>query len=232
MTTTEQISAEKFSFASSLQDDVWHAQTDAKSYEWWYFDALSDDGRDAVVVIFFDNFIFSPRYNSKKLNEKVPAVAFFYYRNGKPVYRVIKEFASDEFQSSRTEPFVQIGDCSLKFDSAPYGKGYLIEIKTNFQPNKSLDLKLEWLLIESDFAESSTGENSHNWNLVAPRADVTGHINITSEKGKVFDAIHFRGSGYHDHNLDRRYLPTTVENWQWGRAHFADATAVFYRYKD
>ena len=44
--------------------------------------------------------------------------------------------------------------------------------------------------------------------------------------------MHFRGTGYHDHNLDNRRLPDTVEDWQWGRAHFADATAVFYRYKE
>lgn len=232
MDSTEQVITENFAFSSSLKDDVWHAQPNAKSYEWWYFDALSDDGREAVVIIFFDNFIFSPRYNSKKQTCKVPALAFFYYRNGKPVYRIIKEFPLDEFQSSKTEPFVQIGNCSMKFDSAPYGKGYLIDIKTNFQQNKQLDVKLEWLLIESDFVKSGERENSHNWNLVAPRADVTGHINITNAKGKVSDSIHFRGSGYHDHNLDRRYLPTTVDNWQWGHAHFTDATAIFYRYQE
>lgn len=234
MIATEKVFAENFSFTSSLKDDVWHAQTDAKSYEWWYFDALSDDGREAVVIIFFDNFIFSPRYNSKKLNSKTPAMAFFYYRDGKPVYRVIKEFPLEDFHSDKKEPLVKIGDCSMTFDSAPYGKGYLIEIKTDFQQNKLLDVKLEWLLLESDFSPSnlSQAERSHNWNLVAPRADVTGHINITNNKGKVFDSIHFRGSGYHDHNYDKRYLPTTVENWVWGRVHFTDATAVYYRYKE
>jgi carotenoid 1,2-hydratase len=234
MTAAEKILSENFAFSSSLQDDVWHAQSDAKSYEWWYFDALSDDGRDAVVVIFFDNFIFSPRYNSKKESEKVPALAFFYYRNGKPVYRIIKEFSPENFQSSQVEPFVKLENASMKFDCAPYGKGYLIEIKTDFQQNKQLDVKLEWLLIETDFTEKKEpkGTESHNWNLVAPRADVTGHINVTNAKGKAFDNIHFRGSGYHDHNVDSRYLPTTVENWQWGRAHFSDSTAVFYRYKE
>ena len=44
--------------------------------------------------------------------------------------------------------------------------------------------------------------------------------------------MHFRGTGYHDHNLDNRWLPETVADWQWGRAHFADASAVFYRYKE
>lgn len=234
MITTEKVFAENFSFTSSLKDDVWHAQADSKSYEWWYFDALSDDGKEAVVVIFFDNFVFSPRYNSKKINTKTPAIAFFYYRDGKPLYRIIKEFPINDFQSSQNEPFVKIGDCSMTFDSAPYGNGFLIEINTVFQQNKILDLKLEWLLIENDFSNSKNSDpnKTHNWNLVAPRADVTGHINITNEIGKVYDSIHFRGSGYHDHNFDSRYLATTVENWQWGRAHFSDATAVYYRYKE
>lgn len=232
MITDNQVLTGNFTFASSLKDDIWHAQTDAKSYEWWYFDALSDDGCDALVITFFDNFIFSPRYNSKKQVAKVPALAFCYYHNSKPVYRIIKEFAPEDFQSSQTKPFVQMENCSMRFDSAPYGKGYLIEIKTGFQPNKLLEVKLEWLLIESDFVNPNAEENSHNWNLAAPRADVTGHINLTDTKGKVLDSIHFRGSGYHDHNSDKRYPATTIGNWQRGRAHFADATVIFYRYKE
>ena len=61
--TTERVSPEKFSYSSSIAADVWHPKRDARGYEWWYFDALSDDGREAIVVIFLDNFIFSPRYN-------------------------------------------------------------------------------------------------------------------------------------------------------------------------
>ena len=61
--TTEQVLPEKFSYSSSIAADVWHPKHDARGYEWWYFDALSDDGREAIVVIFLDNFIFSPRYN-------------------------------------------------------------------------------------------------------------------------------------------------------------------------
>ena len=45
----------------------------ARRLEWWYFDALSEDGRDAVVIIFLDNFIFSPRYNSQ--TKRVPPSA-------------------------------------------------------------------------------------------------------------------------------------------------------------
>src|SRR5215213_4822611 len=62
---TAQTLREKFSFTSSIAADVWTPKPNAKAYEWWYFDALSDDGRDAVVIIFLDNFIFSPRYNRR-----------------------------------------------------------------------------------------------------------------------------------------------------------------------
>ena len=64
----EKISDETFSFSSCVKSDVWHPEKDAKGYEWWYFDALSDDGKEAVVIIFLDNFVFSPGYNA--LNRK------------------------------------------------------------------------------------------------------------------------------------------------------------------
>lgn len=225
--------AEKLSFASSLKDDVWHAQAHPKAYEYWYFDALSDDGKETIVITFFDNFVFSPRYNSKSQGSKSPAITFCYYRDGKPIYRIINEFQQNKFSSSETEPFLQISNNSMKFNSVPYGKGYVIEINSRFQ-DKEIQVRLEWLLIENDFDNSrhSESKNTHNWNLVAPRADVTGHINVTNLFGKRVNSIHFRGSGYHDHKLDNRYFPETIGCWQWGRAHFSDATAVFIRYKE
>ena len=49
-TAAKKTSAENFSFSSSVAADVWTPKKDQFAYEWWYFDALSDDGRDAVVV--------------------------------------------------------------------------------------------------------------------------------------------------------------------------------------
>ena len=51
-TATQLITKEKFSFSSSIAADVWHAKENSKAFEWWYFDALSEDGRDAVVINF------------------------------------------------------------------------------------------------------------------------------------------------------------------------------------
>src|SRR5215203_2016192 len=189
-TGTEQTLREMFSFTSSIAADVWSPKTNSKAYEWWYFDALSDDGRDAVVIIFLDNFIFSPRYNKlveypesslpspaepetpnsefRIPNSTVPAVAFTYYRDGKPVYRAINEFRSDEFSASESEPECRIGENFFRFESAPYGSGYLISIKSQLRKNCMLDAQFEWLAIESDFlpAKTTGRTDAHIWNLV------------------------------------------------------------------
>ena len=258
-TAAAPISTEKFSFTSSIAADVWSPKPDAKAYEWWYFDALSDDGRDAVVIIFLDNFIFSPRYNRKKVSgskfkvqssklaeepetlnikpethENVPAVAFFYYRDGKIVYRAINEYDANEFSASETEPSCRIGENFFRFESAPYGSGYFISIKTPFRKDCRLEAQFEWLSIECDFvpSEKIKSDDSHVWNLVVPRADVSGKISISGGKAKDSKTVSFRGTGYHDHNHDHRRLTDAVDEWQWGRAHFSDASAVYYRYKE
>lgn len=234
MLETEQVLADNIAFSSSLKDDVWHAQPDSKAYEWWYFDALSDDGQTALTIIFFENFIFSPRYNSNTHTNKVPALLFSYFQEGKPLYQLIKEFPSEDFISDQEKIFCQMQGNSFTFDSAPYGNGYLLKINLDLPNETKLEAQLEWLLVESNFLENShlKTENVHYWNLVAPRADVTGHININNQKGKIIDSIHFRGTGYHDHKLDNREFPKTISYLQWGRVHFADTTAVFYQLKE
>jgi carotenoid 1,2-hydratase len=230
--------ADNFSFSSSVKDDVWHPQKDDKSYEWWYFDALSDDGREAVVVVFLDNFIYSPRYNQESTRitgaPRCPAVAFTYFRDGKAIYKVTTEFHSSDFHASEDHPEVRIGDSGFVMDAARYGTGYMVTVKANLPGARTLEARFEWLSVESDLAPASLpgGDVRHCWNMVAPRSDVTGRITVSSSYDGVFESIHFRGTGYHDHNLDNRWLAKTVRDWHWGRAHFADCSVVFYRFRE
>lgn len=240
----------EFSITSSTADDVWHPDRGEQAYEWWYFDALSDDGRDAVVVIFFDNFIFSPRYNKTCASfpsetsetsktsetsetERFPAIAFFYYRDGRPVYRCINEFDPDEFSASSEEPRCRVGDSEFFIGKAPYGPGYAVKVRGVLRGGRRISADFEWIAIESDLklGENQSGsEVLHNWNLAVPRADVSGKISVESRSGSTLESIDFRGTGYHDHNYDSRWLPDAVSEWQWGRAHFNDTTAVYYDY--
>ncbi|HEX6126507.1 MAG TPA: hypothetical protein VFZ23_14120 [Pyrinomonadaceae bacterium] len=230
---TQSPSHSDFAFSSSIRADVWHPQKDPKSYEWWYFDALAEGGREALIIVFLDNFIYSPRYNREgAAGEKFPAVSFTYFADGKPIYRCVNEFTEREFSADQSAPECRIGDSSFKFQSAPYGSGYSVTVNTKLAGDRRLVAHLEWLSVESDFSTESFcyRESAHCWNMVAPRSDVTGKITVYDKSGRTIDVRHFRGTGYHDHCLDNRWLAKTVRDWHWGRAHYKDATAVFYRY--
>lgn len=230
--------ADNFSFSSSVRDDAWHPQKDDKAYEWWYFDALSDDGREAVIIVFLDNFIYSPRYNQESIritgNQRCPAVSFTYFRDGKAVYKATTEFHTSDFSASEERPEVRIGESGFVMESAHYGSGYLVTVRANLPGSRVLDAKFEWLSVESDLQPEGfrCEESRHCWNMVVPRSDVTGRIKVSSDSGGEFESIHFRGTGYHDHNLDNRWLAKTVRDWHWGRAHFADCSIVFYRFRE
>lgn len=236
-----------FSFSSRIADAVWHPKQDSKSFQWWYFDALSDDGKEGLVIIFLDNFIFSPRYNKsetvslspEKISEikagRYPALVLIYYKDGKPLHRAINEYSSEDFQGDSENPSCKLGNSEFIFKAAPYGSGYLLNLDATLHKDFRIKANLEWLLVESDFLPDIKTEhftNSHNWNLVAPRCDVTGKIEIFKPDATPEKTINFRGTGYHAQNTDSRWLAETISFWQWGRAHFTDCTAVFYRYKE
>jgi carotenoid 1,2-hydratase len=229
-------SPSSFRFSSSINGDALSAN-DGVSHRCWYFDALSDDGRDAIVIIFFDNFIFSPRYNSqcqtgKKAGKMFPTLAFFYYREGRILHRAMVEHPERAFAADAENPGCKIGTNSFKFDAAPYGKGYDVRIDAEMKTGRRIKANLEWLIVEGD-RKIADGEGAqHDWNLVAPRCDVTGKVELIGREGPVEQTIQFRGTGYHDQKSDRRWLPDALQKSFWGRAHFGDITAVFYHTLD
>ena len=222
-----------FSAISSVRRDVHHPSKPKSGYEWWYFDAISDDGRDAVVIIFLENFIFSPRYNSATQSEKsdrrFPALAYFHYRDGKAVQRVINEFRDDEFESSVDSPQCIIGDNRFEIIEDKGGLRYVIDLNLIEKGHRPFKAHFEFEVMEKDIfpANDIRDASAHEWNLVAPRCRVYGYETMSERNGLSFRRD-FRGIGYHDHNLDDRWLPDTVKTWDWGRVHLDEATIVFY----
>ncbi|HMQ03467.1 MAG TPA: hypothetical protein PKD26_06090 [Pyrinomonadaceae bacterium] len=232
---------EKFAFSSSISANAWHPKKPNQAYEWWYFDALSDDGNEAVVIVFLDNFIYSPRYNvainpdSEPAElRRFPAVSFTYFSGGRQIYRAVNEYPGHDFFASETEPKCIIGGSGFHFASAPYGSGFSVSVNLPLARGRQLEAEFEWLSIETDLFPVPDGadQSIHRWNMVAARSDVSGKMKVFNSSRRVIDVRTFRGTGYHDHNLDNRWLADTVREWHWGRAHFADLTAVFCSYEE
>ena len=75
----------------------------------------------------------------------------------------------------------------------------------------------------------SSQTSSAVWNAVAPRADVSGKINLIGRSGKTRKTVQFRGTGYHDQVTSRNVHYRDLSSRMWGRAHFVDSTVVFDR---
>ena len=224
------------SFISSLKDDVWHGRAGRQSFERWYFDALSDDGREALIIAFYDNYPFSPRYFNRRLmaaanvnSGQFPAVTFLYAVDGEVEMQAVNEWSFDRFSARMDNVTCSIGDSTFSMAKAKYGAGYIVHIDVMTARKRRIEADLEWLSIETDLMAGGSGAETPSmvWNIVAPRSDVSGHIVRNDIRGKRKRTINFRGTGYHDHFRSSTSLQDTMASRCWGRAHFADITAVF-----
>jgi carotenoid 1,2-hydratase len=224
------------SFISSIEDDVWHGRADRHSFERWHFDALSDDGREALIIAFYDNYPFSPRYFSRRniaganVNSgQFPAVTFLYAVDGEIVMQAVNEWSFDRFSARMDDVMCSIGDSSFRVAKAKYGSGYIVHIEAMTARKRRIEADLEWLSIETDLMPGGPGAETPSlvWNIVAPRSDVSGRIVRTDSRGRTKKSVTFRGTGYHDHFRSSTSLQGAIAFRCWGRAHFSDSTAVF-----
>ena len=224
------------SFCSSLTDDVWHNLAGPNAFESWHFDAMSDDGREALVITFYDNYVLSPRFHVNSVTpvnviqsgkHRFPAVSFVYSVNGKTVLSSVNEYVDGDFRSSPSSGCT-VGGSTFNIDTAEYGTGFVVTVDILTRRSRRIHAELEWLLIESDLMPPGE-KTAAVWNLVAPRADVSGRIELIGRRGKVRKQIPFRGTGYHDHISSENVHYRELASRMWGRAHFVDSTVVFER---
>jgi hypothetical protein len=199
---------------SGPEKDHRHTPVPAPSgaYEWWYFDALSDDGRYSIVAIFFLGSPMTPYYKAVvdgkrpdpmdwcgvffTLHEKVGtrwkerAYSYNLYREG-------------EFHADRPE--VTVGGSRMTYD----GVGtWTVSINERGLWGGSVKANLRFTKKGMPLVLSSPGKDEnksrHTWVCVAPSCRVVGSIGDTS----------FEADGYHDHNFG--LLPfDEVETWYW-----------------
>ncbi len=198
--------------------------SEPNGYEWWYFDAISDDERYVLVVIFFLGTPMSPYYKAVvdgknplpkdwcgvfvTLHERVGDS----YKERSYAYNVYSDTANDFFSAAPSQ--IKVNNSEIHY-SRHVIEGIVLHDWHIVLNEKNLwlgDLKGE-LSFQTRFTLDQTPvhdkHEAHTWVCVAPNCRVNGWIKGC--KGG------FSGSGYHDHNLGT--LPwLNTKRWYWGRA--------------
>jgi carotenoid 1,2-hydratase len=221
------------SLSSSMSGRRRSVESSGEGFQWWYFDAISDDGRDAVVIRFADRSIETTgEVGHSNGSGGLPSVSFAYYCEGRLLVNTNRTFDRTAFDRSYDLPACRIGTNEFRFQEVDYGSGFRIEIKADAGRGRSVEAQFEWLLVESDVVANADPDHGELlWNVAVPRADVSGRVTIADNGKKRSKVYHFRGTGYHDQYLSCRKFNTSVRSLERGRAHFTDATAVFCHHR-
>ena len=181
---------------------------DEKSFEWWYFDALMEDGT-AVVVVFSDNFtgdhkrvvsleLTTPDGQHRTLNTKYDEPGVF----------------------EKNHTFVKISENIFEGDLDTYS----IKVSADNPQHLGVDLVLKRRLpsFRAATGQLSSGPAYFAWLNAVPSGGVTGTITIG---GKAMAAS---GEGYHDHNWGNVPMSDLLDKWWWGRATVGQHRIVTY----
>lgn len=242
---------------ASSAEDAWHALRQPGAYEWWYFDALSDDQEYGLVAIWFCGMPFSPDYNShidrhRRHPESVPppdpcdygAFSFALYHRGRTIAYSLVEYDADDFAASTAHPEVRTGRNRFTYDSDTATYRLVVDVPLT-EVTTGIPVALGRRLTGSFAFQNRTpnwlsdadadrlnrpgrASATHTWNLVAPVCAVRGAATLFAPDGETEREVAFTGRGYHDHNFDTEPMSRAINRWHWGRCWTGDRMLVYY----
>ena len=223
---------------SDPQLDVRSEKPNPGSYEWWYFDAISLDETYSFVIIFYEGNPFSTRYiralEDATKNPKAkayPAVSVSIYEEGVPIYYSFTEFEEQRCSFRGDRPMLKIGRHKMNCNIDGNTLKYLLELEEELPSGDALRASIRFVspIAEGPLFNGPKNDKTdgHQWNLVQPRAEAQGDIEILV-KGEDSRQISFKGRGYHDHNMGYEPMRSEFKEWYWGRFHFDEYTLVYY----
>jgi len=232
--TNKMVIWQPMNIQSSFDADVRSTDRPSGGYEWWYFDAMTEDDRYSIVIIFYEGNPFSTRYNQRLVNgddplpDDHPAISISVYEQGSPIYYSFTEFDATDCSFNAEHPKVTVGPHSMKGTDEGGKLCYTLQLDEELPSGDGLQAKLRFESSKTEiFSAKNSGEGGHLWNLVQPRAEVTGRVRISQDKTGT-NEIAFEGTGYHDHNTGREPMREEFSDWYWGRFHFDYGTLVYY----
>jgi len=207
----------------------WLRQTPG-AYEWWYFDARSDDGHHALSCIWFLGNPFSPYYRRASLGQ--PADPFHHnalfvalYQDGRLHAYHFTRFPAGQVAADEALPLaLRLGPNSL--DGTP-GEWRLTLADENAN-GRQIEAALTFAapMPVPGPPEKVSPEASHFWLPTAPFCRVRGRVVLREPHNPGAEEIRFSGTGYHDHNWGRLPFASEIRDWYWARAALSGERAV------
>jgi hypothetical protein len=203
-------------------------------FAWWYAELLDQD-ENGVVLIWSYGLPFLPGYTSAARKAKAkpagerPSLNVAIYRNGKPCFYSLREFAARDVRWDGEGHWVY-GDTEIT--SVDHGDKRHLSIRLNL-PVKASNTTLKGTVQFSGNIPNRHGDgqqpfpiprSAHAWTpLVAPT------LGRASLQWGGEDGLNLQGRVYHDRNWSKRGLHDLgIETWVWGRAAFANEDRIFY----
>jgi hypothetical protein len=183
------------------EEDADHYSSVRDFFEWWYFDAIFDNGYRLVAIL------HSSLYNA--VDHKPTVDVRITPPEGDSIL-AIGRYSRSSYQASKDHCDVRIQECRAVVDTS--GRYHL----TLQQGDIRADLVYEpqapaWRPGTGYlFLDDATG-HYFRWVVPLPLAQVTGVLQVGDKRLTV------RGKGYHDHNWGNFVLPDAFSHWYWGR---------------
>ena len=191
------------------------------AYEWWYFDALSDDGNWALSSIWFLGNPFSPYYRAAARGQAADPLAhnalfFALHRRGRLHAYHFTRFPKTQIAAAETLPLcLRFGPSSL----AAGPSGWTMQLADQNANGRRLTARLAFAAPPLAAGAAETlGDGEHFWLPSAPFCRVSGQIELREPHNPGCEAIEFLGTGYHDHNWGRLPFDASIRDWYWARA--------------
>jgi hypothetical protein len=179
-----------------LKDDAFRSSNQINYLEWWYFDAIFDNGYSASSLIMIIGLA----------NEDLVNVVINIYKDGEKQFQENKFYPLSKLLASETEPKVIVNGKQLM-------RGFLD--KTKDQIIYNLTLKIDKTKLNLRFINNTKGWQGQtlvsSWGVMIPNSQVSGYIELDGKKMAV------KGMGYHDHNWDFSLESLKNFRWYWGK---------------
>ncbi len=211
---------------------IWNKINTPGSYEWWYFDCISDNSDYSMVIIIYSGFPFSPRYlkdiNNKKnsCSYDFPGISVCLYKGNKRIINIHRTMQSIynidngiiiKNPGQVTLEHKQDGSSRVFIETSTLYRNIKVKCDLHFSPIQNI-----FNSIPQQYSENK----DHFWKPLSPKGYLEAEFEII--KNKQSEKINIKGMGYSDQNWGFVPIYHKISDWNWGRFHTEKLNGIYF----